>query len=238
MIRALIVDDENPARREMKRLLAAHADIELAGEFTSAAECAGQANALKPHVIFLDIQMPGESGLEAAARLAECGARIVFVTAYHQHALHAFELAAFDYLLKPVESERLAITLDRIRGGLPPEEVVEKPWKEDDRIFLKNSERSWFTPLADIRLLESEGNHTRVLFGDHRPLVGRSLNAFEKRLPATLFFRANRAQIVNLKWIVSTEEWFSGSLKATLEDGSAVEFSRRQSKLFRETFGM
>lgn len=238
MIRVLIIDDENPARREMKRLLAAHADIEVAGEFVSAAEAAENADELKPQVIFLDIQMPGESGLDAATRLAECGASIVFVTAYHQHAVHAFELAAFDYLLKPVEPERLAKTLDRIRAGTPPDEETEKPWKSGDRVFLKNTERSWFTTVDEIRLLESEGNYTRVIFGEHRPLVARSLGVFEKRLPPDLFFRANRSQLVNLSTVASTEEWFSGSLKATLADGSTIEFSRRQSKLFRETFGM
>jgi len=238
MIRAFIVDDENPARREMKRLLADHADVEIVGEYATAADAAAQVAELRPQVIFLDIQMPGESGLEASARLAECGASIVFVTAYHQHALHAFELAAFDYLLKPVEPERLEKTLDRIRSGTPPDEVAEKPWRAGDRIFLKNTERTWFTTVEEIRLLESEGNHTRVIFTGQRPLVARALTAFEKRLPPEMFFRANRAQIVNLKEIVSTEEWFSGSLKATLADGSTVEFSRRQSKLFRETFGM
>lgn len=238
MIRAIIVDDESPARREMRRLLAGHEDVEILGDFATPSESLA-ALAAKPDLVFLDIQMPGESGLDAATRLASSGASIVFVTAYHQHALQAFELAAFDYLLKPVEKERLAKTLDRFRSGLPAEAADDDPpWKEGDRIFLRNTDRSWFIPLTEIRLLESDGSHTRVHFGSERPLIGRSLSAFGKRLPGTIFFQANRSQIVNLTSVRSTEEWFAGTLKATLECGATVEFSRRQTRLFREVFGL
>lgn len=239
MIRVFIVDDENPARREMRRLLAAHTDVEIVGEFASAIDATRSASAEKPDVIFLDIQMPDRSGLDAAAQLTQSGAAIVFVTAYDEHALQAFDLAALDYLLKPVEPDRLAKTLDRLRNGQPPPEPATEPMlRPGDRIFLRGQDRHWFTPLSAIRLLQSEGNHTRVFFENEKPLISRSLNALEQRLPTQLFFRANRSQIVNLKWIVSTEEWFSGSLKVKLEDGTEIEFSRRQSRLFREGFSL
>ncbi|MES2705852.1 MAG: LytTR family DNA-binding domain-containing protein [Verrucomicrobiota bacterium] len=253
MIRVFIVDDENPARREMKRLLAAHADVEIAGEYASAIHALDDAAERKPDVIFLDIQMPDRSGLDAAAQLTGCGAAIVFVTAYDEHALQAFDLAALDYLLKPVEPDRLAKTLDRLRNGqAPPDSPVtggsgsgssvpaaaETMLRPGDRIFLRGQDRHWFTPLSAIRLLQSEGNHTRVFFDSEKPLVSRSLNALEQRLPPQLFFRANRSQIVNLKWITATEEWFSGSIKVRLEDGTEVEFSRRQARLFREGFSL
>lgn len=247
MIRVFIVDDENPARREMKRLLAAHGDVEIAGEYASAVLALSEAAGKKPDVIFLDIQMPDRSGLDAAAQLTACGAAIVFVTAYDEHALQAFDLAALDYLLKPVEPDRLAKTLDRLRNGHPPPEpsssssaapAVETMLRPGDRIFLRGQERHWFTPLSAIRLLQSEGNHTRVFFDSERPLINRSLNALEQRLPPQMFFRANRSQIVNLKWITATEEWFSGSIKVKLEDGTEIEFSRRQARLFREGFSL
>ncbi|RYD31820.1 MAG: response regulator transcription factor [Verrucomicrobiaceae bacterium] len=250
-MRVFIVDDENPARREMKRLLAAHSDVETAGEYASAVQALKEVAERRPDLIFLDIQMPDRSGLDAAAQLAGCGAAIVFVTAYDEHALQAFDLAALDYLLKPVEPERLARTLDRVRHGQPPQgesgggvspaapaPAAESMLRPGDRIFLRGQDRHWFTPLSAIRLLQSEGNHTRVFFDSEKPLVSRSLNALEQRLPPQLFFRANRSQIVNLKWIVSTEEWFSGSLKVRLEDGTEIEFSRRQSRLFREGFSL
>lgn len=110
--------------------------------------------------------------------------------------------------------------------------------RENDRIFLRGTDRNWFTPLSAIRLLQSEGNYTQVFFGNEKPLINRSLNALEQRLPPQLFFRANRSQIVNLKSITSTEEWFSGSLKVRLQDGLEVEFSRRQTRLFRAGFSL
>jgi len=239
MIRVFIVDDEKPARRELLRLLAPHADFEVTGEFSSAAEASHALTKLKPDVIFLDIQMPDLSGLDAAEKLAGSEARIVFVTAYAQHSLQAFEVAAFDYLLKPVDPERFARTLDRLRQhGSKQEPTPEAVLKEDDRIFLRSSGRSWFPALASIFLLRSEGNYTRLHFDAESPLIGRSLNDFEKRLPPSMFFRANRTEMVNLRWIEATEDWFSNSIKARLRDGTEVTLSRRQSRVFRSQFGM
>ncbi|MEZ0387059.1 MAG: LytR/AlgR family response regulator transcription factor [Verrucomicrobium sp.] len=238
MIRALIVDDENPARREMRRLLAAHEDVLVLGEAASASEALQLATDLKPEVIFLDIQMPERTGLEAATALLGNGCEVVFVTAYDEHALRAFDLAVFDYLLKPVEPERLARTLDRLRGNGAGDRVSGQVLREDDRIFLKGSDGHWFTPLSSIRLLQSEGNCTRVYFDEDSPVISRSLATLEERLPPQMFFRANRAQMINVRWIETTEEWFSHSLKVMLKDGTSVELSRRQSRVFRETFGL
>jgi two-component system LytT family response regulator len=238
MIRALIVDDENPARREMRKLLEAHDDLEVVGEAGSATDAVDLCVQCRPDVIFLDIQMPERTGLETAAQMMGGGSEVVFVTAFDEHALRAFDLAAFDYLLKPVEPERLARTLERLRGELPADRGRAQPLTEGDRIFLKGAEGHWFTPLESIRLLQSEGNYTRVFFDEERPVIGRSLSALEERLPAQMFFRANRAQMINVRWIVSTEEWFSNSLKVRLKDGTEVELSRRQSRVFRETFGL
>lgn len=239
MIRVFIVDDEKPARRELLRLLAPHADFEIAGEFSSAVEAAAAVGKSKPDVIFLDIRMPDLSGLDAAERFASSDARIVFVTAYAKHSLQAFDVAAFDYLLKPVDPERFARTLDRLRQQTPKQEpAAEAVLREDDRIFLRCNGRSWFPALSSICLLRSEGNYTRLHFDAEAPLVPRSLNDFEKRLPPAMFFRANRTEMVNLRWIEATEDWFSNSIKVRLREGTEVTLSRRQSRLFRAQFGM
>ena len=103
-----------------------------------------------------------------------------------------------------------------------------------DRVFLRSDERAWLIPVADIRLLESEGNYTRIRFEKDHPLIHRSLSALEKRLPPEIFLRANRTQIVNLLSVKSVSPWFSGGLKVVLSGGEEVEFSRRQAQQFRE----
>jgi two-component system LytT family response regulator len=173
-----------------------------------------------------------------ASDLLESAREVVFVTAYDTHAIRAFDLNALDYLLKPVEPERLARTLDRIRQGPATESPSETELQEQDSIFLRSPDRGWFIAVQSIRLLQSEGNYTRLFFDQEKPLISRSLNALAHRLPPQLFFRANRAQIINLRWIAATEEWFSGSLKVRLHDGTEVELSRRQSQTFRDRFSL
>jgi two-component system, LytTR family, response regulator len=241
-MKALIIDDERPARAEMKRLLKPHPEIEIVGEAASSSDALQMIAKLTPDLLFLDVQMHGDTGFDLLAQLPAPLPRVIFTTAYDEYAVRAFEVNALDYLLKPVEPARLTEALQRATkpvqaataGGEHPEMDGETKFTESDRVFIREEDRCWFLPVREIRLLESEGNYTRVHFADKKPLIYRSLTALEERLPAALFFRANRSQIVNVTLIDTMENWFSGNLKARLRGGDEIEMSRRQAALFRE----
>ena len=163
---------------------------------------------------------------------------IIFTTAFDQFALKAFEFGAYDYLLKPVEPARLAASLVRINDRdvvrAPSSELAEEVLRGSDRVFVRAGENCWMVQVADIQLLEAEGNYTRIHFKGERALVARSLNALELRLDPKVFFRANRSQIVNLHWVQSIQPWFSRGLRIKLRSGPEVEISRRRSQQFRD----
>lgn len=244
--RVLIVDDERLAREELKRLIAHRPDLELVGEASEVASAATLIEELKPEVLFLDIEMPGGSGFDLVERLSLPRPRVIFTTAYDTYAVHAFEVSALDYLLKPVSPKRFASALERLRfpdtgeGVSAAGDSASEPvrLRETDRVYVRDERRCWFVPLKAIRLLESEGNQTRLYLADGSPLIYRSIAFLEERLPEALFMRANRSQIVNLETIASIAPWFSGSLKVTLLGGVEVEFSRRQAQLFRERMSL
>jgi len=229
-MRVVIVDDEPPARREMRRLLVEFPGIEIVGEASSVAEAEALIEEMQPELIFLDIQMPGGSGFDLLSRL-EHVPQVVFTTAHDEHAVHAFEVNALDYLLKPIDPQRLASTLDRVgRVGAIP---VARGASVIEQLFVRDGSRCWFVPLREVQLLTSEGNCVRLSWGKIKPLLTRSLVALEQRLDPVQFFRANRRQIINLKFIESIEAGVNGRLHAQLRDGPEVEISRRQARLFR-----
>lgn len=237
-MRVLVVDDERLARKELVRLLKAHPEVQIAGEAANADEARSKLAEVKPDLVFLDVQMPGENGFELLESL-ETVPHVIFCTAYDEYALRAFEVNALDYLLKPVDPTRLSQALKRVEL-LREEDLAEPdpaprtgPLQPDERVFVREGDRCWFVPVRSLRLLESEGNYTRLHFEDHKPAVFRSLNAMEERLSADTFFRANRAQVINLEFIDKIEPWFSGSYVVTLRGGERVELSRRQSQAFR-----
>jgi two-component system LytT family response regulator len=226
---ALIVDDERLARVELQRLLAAHPAIVVVGEAANGPEALAAIAALRPDVLFLDIQMPGMTGFELLEQLDDVP-HVIFTTAYDAYAIKAFEVNALDYLMKPVAPERLAAALERLpapRGRAALEQV-----------FVRDNERCWIVRLPEIFLLESEGNYTRVCFRGERPLIRRSLNALEERLDPDTFFRANRSQIINLKWIDTVDLAPSGGLVVTLKGGRTVELSRRRSERLRDILSL
>jgi two-component system LytT family response regulator len=238
-MKALLVDDERLARNELRRLLAAVPGVTIAGEAANPAEARKQIAALKPDLVFLDIQMPGETGLDLLASLEPPVPHVIFTTAHNEFAVQAFELNAVDYLLKPIEPARLAQAVARLAAraqAAPPADGEPAPTGRltaADRVFVREGDRCWFVEVGQIRLLESEGNYTRVHFGPEHPLLFRSLNAMEERLDPAVFFRANRQQIVNLRWIDKIEPWFSGGLALDLKGGGRVEISRRKALEFR-----
>ena len=237
-MKAIIIDDERLARQELKNLLATYKEIEIIAECSDAIQAKEKINELNPDVIFCDIQMPGKTGLELVEEISGA-VDVVFVTAYDEHAIKAFELNAFDYLLKPVQPQRLAETIKK----LSIKETSNKrdnnsPLTINDMVFIKDGEKCWFVKLSDIRLFESEGNYVRVYFETFRPLILRSLNSLESRLNEKEFFRASRKHIINLNFIASVESWFNGGLNVKLKDGKEVEISRRQAVKLKDMMSL
>jgi len=228
-MRALIVDDERLARVELSRLLAAHPEVEIAGEARNGQEALELIQRLAPDLVFLDIQMPGMTGFDVLEQLDDVPP-VIFTTAYDRYAIQAFEVSALDYLLKPIAPARLAAALAKVRPR-PERGRLEQ-------VFVRDGDRCWIVKLADIFLLESEGNYTRIYFGAQRPLIRRSLNALEEQLDPAMFFRAGRKDVINLKWIDKVDLSVSGGLVVTLRGGRTVEMSRRQSARLREVLSL
>jgi two-component system LytT family response regulator len=240
-MRALIVDDERLARNELRRLLERFPEVEIAGEARNADEAFTQIEQLQPELLFLDIQMPGGDGFQLLERL-ETVPMVIFTTAYDQYALKAFEVSALDYLVKPIAPERLRAAMEKVternaklEAAAPgPSALSARSDAAGQRVFVREGDRCWFVSLEEIALLESEGNYTRLFFGANKPLLLRSLNHLESRLPATLFFRANRRQIINLKFIESIDQWPNGGYHLKLRGGFEITMSRRQALSFQE----
>lgn len=240
-MKALLIDDERLARNELRRLLKAHPEIEIIGEAVDAEDAQAKVAALKPELLFLDIQMPGDDGFTLLEKLEPPLPLVIFTTAYDEFAVKAFEFNALDYLLKPVDPNRLVAALEKLRGRSSGPAVTlgaTHRLTPEDKVFVREGERCWFVPVKNIRLLESEGNYTRLHFDDQKPQLFRSLTAMEERLDARHFFRANRKQVINLAWVEGLEPWFSGGLLVKLKGGSKVELSRRQAQDFRERMSL
>ena len=235
---ALIIDDERLARNELRRLLSQHPEIQVAGEAGNAEQAREQIAALAPDVIFLDIQMPGKTGFELLEELEAPVPHVVFTTAYDEFAVRAFEFNALDYLMKPIDPVRLAGAVEKLRGAAGRVQERAARLAPEDKVFVRDGDRCWFVEVRSIRLLESEGNYTRIHFEGAQPQLFRSLNAMEERLDPKSFFRANRRQIINLAWIEAIEPWFSSGLLVTLKGGAKVELSRRQAQEFRERMSL
>ena len=228
-MRVLIVDDERLARVELRRLLADHPDIEIAGEAANIEEAKKAIHELEFDLLLLDIQMPGGTGFDLLEQL-EVAPPVVFTTGFDEFALQAFEVNALDYLLKPIAADRLAAALEKVRTHAP---ANAPKLSLQQQIFIKDGERCWFVKVQEIVLLESEGNYTRVFFANNRPLINRSLRALEERLEPALFFRTSRKHIVNLQAIEKVEPSISGGLALHIRGGMEVEMSRRRAIDFR-----
>jgi two-component system, LytTR family, response regulator len=240
-MKALLIDDERLARQELRNLLAPYPEIQIVGEANNAETAKESIKLLKPDVIFLDIQMPGKNGFDLLEEISGVP-EVIFVTAYDEHAIRAFEVNALDYLLKPVQPSRLAETVKKILNkdsvSFSDSKEQTQPLNDADQVFVKDGEKCWFVKLADIRLFESEGNYVRVYFDKNRPLILRSLNNLDERLNNRIFFRASRKHIINLKWVESIENWFNGGLMVKLHGGEQVEISRRQAAKLKEMMSL
>ena len=239
-MKALIIDDERLARKELINLLKKHPEIEVVGEAENAEEAKEKINSLQPDLLFLDVEMPEKTGFDLLNEI-DTSAQVVFVTAFENHALSAFDVNAFDYLTKPVLPERLSETITHLledKKELHSLQSNKKILSFDDHVFIKDGEKCWFLKMKDIVVFESEGNYVRIYFNNNKPLILMSLNNLENRLSGDCFFRANRKFIVNLNNIKSIENWFNGGLKISLSNNMEVEISRRQAVKFKTRFSI
>jgi len=240
MINTLLIDDERLARQELRSLLTAFPEINIVGEAENVDEGIGLIEKHSPQLIFLDIQMPEKTGFDLLEELIQIPL-VIFCTAYDEYALKAFESNALDYLLKPVDPNRLKEAVQKVfrqlqetKGG----NTLQTELSEDQQVFLKDGDKCWFVRVGDIRLIESVGNYARLYFGDQKALIHRTLNDLDERLGNAAFFRANRKEIINLRQIGQIEPYFSGGLLVILKTGERIEISRRQSIKFREIMSL
>jgi two-component system LytT family response regulator len=199
-------------------------------------------NDLNPDLLFLDIQMPGKTGFQLLEML-DSVPLVVFTTAYDEFALKAFEVNALDYLLKPIQAERLSETISKLSEKERQKTVAasgggEKKLGLNDQVFVKDGDRCWFVSLSNVRLFESDGNYIKVYFDNNRPMIHKSLNALDEKLDERAFFRASRKHIVNLSWVEGIEPWFNGGLMVRLKGGDKVEVSRRQAAKFKDMMSL
>lgn len=239
-LRVLIVDDTRLARQELRTLLAGLDGIECVGEADDVESGREAVERLRPDVLLLDIQMPSGTGFDLLERLDDAP-QVVFTTAYDQYAVRGFEANALDYLLKPVQAERLAAALAKARSrrGDAGTTVEARPMlRADDQVFLRDGERCWFVPLGQISRIDVDGNYATVHFRGERAMLGRSLATLESRLDPALFFRANRRTLVNLRCVTAIDLSVGDGYTLTLKDGAEVEVSRRQARELRERLSL
>ena len=228
----LIIDDERFAREEVKRALSAYPLFEIVGEAQNADEARLEIQLKKPDLIFLDIQMPGESGFELLASLAEVP-EVIFTTAFDQYAVKAFEINALDYLMKPIREERFAMAIARVTEKGKKQEAEKQTLTANRTIFIKDGERCHFVKLSEVYLIESMDNYARLYFGDQKAFLKTSLNQLTEKLDEAVFFRISRTHIVNLNYINEIFPMPKGKLRIALKTGELLDVSDRQSVKFK-----
>jgi two-component system LytT family response regulator len=237
-LRALVVDDERLARRELRYLLAAHPEVEVVGEAASLEEAREAVERLRPELVFLDIQLGNESGFELLER-TRLPARVVFVTAHDEFALRAFEVNALDYLVKPVRADRLREAIERARSGVGEAPATGR-LDYGDPVFVSVDGAPRLVRLPSIACIRAEGDYTRLV-GLRSPigLVLKPLKEWERVLPERQFCRIERSSIVNCEHVSRFEPWFSGGYLVHLAGvPEPVVMSRRYARRFRARFGI
>ena len=241
MIRALIVDDEPPARRKLRNLLAREADFEVVGEAEDGVAAVEVIRAADPDVVFLDIQMPRLDGFGVIAEVGvEAMPLVVFVTAFDEHAVRAFEVQALDYLLKPFAPSRFQSLLARLRQRIDrkPDDLDERiekllatvrpPAAALRQILVERGEgRQVLLAVAEIDLIRAEGNYLRFFAKGDEARKRGTLRDLEERLDPAQFIRLNRSEIVRLEAIRELQPWFHGDARVLLRDGTVLTWSRR-----------
>ncbi len=238
-LNVMIADDEAPARRKLARFLGEHGDVCIVAEASNGIDAVDLIAMTKPDLVFLDIHMPDLDGLGVAETLvrAETAPSIVFVTAFDQYAVKAFEMNALDYLLKPYDRERFDRAMQRIRGSLDTKvdtarlaDTLRELRNEDRyvrRLLIPNEGRSFFVATREIVRLESDGNNVAIHTGRGIQTLRATLESIEARLDPTHFARVHRSHVVNIDEIAEIHPWFHGDYKILMRDGTEIGWSRR-----------
>jgi two-component system, LytTR family, response regulator len=242
-LRTIVVDDEPLARKRLRRLLREHADVEIVSECGSGREAVKAIRQEHPDLVFLDVQMPGLDGFEVLTRVGvEQMPAVVFVTAFSEHAIRAFEVSALDFLLKPFDAERLATSLDRVRRQVSLksanhaelyQRLLDAMGKADarpsylSRLLVKSQGRALFLRTDEIDWIAAAGKYVRLYCGADYHLLRESISELERKLDPSQFRRIHRSTIVNLDAIREFQPLFHGELRAILRDGTELTVSRR-----------
>lgn len=241
-IRALVVDDEAPARRKLVRLLGQAEDVEVVGEAASGAEAVRAIRERRPDVVFLDVRMPGLDGLGVAREVgADAVPCIVFVTAFDDHAVQAFEVQALDYLLKPVAPSRFQATIERVREALARGRTADlaarleqalaaartpaSPWLQ--RLLVPQDDRQLLIAVDRVDRIEAAGNYVQLHTADGRFLLRVPIGTLAARLDPSRFVRISRSDVVRLDAVRELVPWFHGDQRVVLKDGTTLMWSRR-----------
>lgn len=234
-LKALIVDDERLARKELISMLADFENIEIVGEADDVDSAERAINQLDPDIVFLDIQMPGDSGFDLLERV-NVRAKIIFVTAFDEYAIRAFEINALDYLLKPVNPIRLKDSIERF-----DETSIESDNRElkySDRLLLTMNNHLRFLKISEIVVINSAGDYSEIVTSDgKKSLTLKTMKEWEIRLPENFFTRIHRSTIINLELVDKLEEWFNNSYRVYMKNfNEPWTISRRYVTKLRERF--
>jgi two-component system, LytTR family, response regulator len=237
VIRTLIVDDEPLARARAAMLLAKHDDIEVVGEAGDGYAAAEAIAALNPELVLLDIQMPGVNGLELLQSLPEPRPVVVFLTAYDQHALDAFDAAALDYVLKPIDPKRLAVALDRVRKQLARPAAPARGPHPDRFLVRKAQGRRVIVRTADIEWIGAERNYIRLHTSSGSHLMREAMGRIEEQLDPKKYARIHRSAIVNVECVKELATDADGSLFVTMRDGHRLSVGDSYREAFEQRLG-
>jgi two-component system, LytTR family, response regulator len=250
-IRVLVADDEPLARERLTSLLAAETDVEMVGQARDGEEAVAAIHDRSPDLVFLDVQMPQMSGFEVIDAVGgEKMPLVIFVTAYDQHALRAFQVRALDYLLKPFDRERFTDALQRARKQLEHEETgdlgrrllalvkdLRRDQPRSDRLVVKSGGRLFFLRTDEIDWVEAAGNYVRLHVGPTSHLLRETMNAIEGRLDPEKFFRIHRCRIVNMERIQELQPWLNGEYAVLLRTGTRLTLSRGYREKLQDRLG-
>lgn len=237
MYKIIIIDDERHARLEVQYALKQYVNFDVS-ESTTYEEAISEINILKPDLIFLDIQLNGcKTGFDVLEQISYCP-EVIFITAFDEFAIKAFEKNAIDYLLKPIDQSRFDHAVKKAIMALDTKVKPVSKLDYSEKVFVKDGENCWFVPLSDIIFFESCGNYTKVFFGTNNPLILKSLLSLEDRLDEKHFFRTSRTQIINVSKIDKIVAYATNIFKLTLINKQEILLSRRQSVKFRELMSL
>ncbi|MFC2121658.1 LytR/AlgR family response regulator transcription factor [Bacteroidota bacterium] len=238
MLKAIVVDDESLARSDLIAVLNKTNKIEIIGETDNIKSAKELLNKYTPDIIFLDIQMPGESGFDLLPDI-DINTHIVFVTAFDQYAIRAFEINALDYLLKPAKEERINLMLDKLQNNKSEIQASRKQFNKEDSVFVKLTNSYHFIRINTIIKIEAADDYSKVFLQDDKNfLVLKSMKEWENRLPESNFLRIHRSTLINIEMVEKIEPWFNNSFKVYLKNiGDPVMMSRRYFAKIKDLLG-